>query len=218
MPATDLPTLLEMETSVITKNYRADRLKLWRLIQARRRDYVEDARRHGASYEAASQGADRHVRGAINIFLDELLTRSRVSKVAEFVMAAPREWGVRSELLLDADPLVPNMIAASYPIAAWAEHIDDIERAVAEDQKSWRVWLTRRLEAVGQFGQDAAEHVFGAAGKVAEGLGEGLGGLGKGLGQGFGGLGQGLGTAAIVASGVLALGVVVVGGIWVLKR
>ena len=172
MPATDLPTLLDMETSTHTKNYRADRLKLWRLIQAQRRDYLEDTRRHGASYEVASQAADRHVRGEINIFLDELLTRSRVSKVVEFVMAAPREWGARSELLLDADPLVPNMIAASYPISAWAQHIDIIERAVAEDQKSWRVWLGRRLEAVGEFGQDAAEHVFGGAGKVAEGLGD----------------------------------------------
>lgn len=218
MPATDLPTLLEMETSATTKNYRVDRLKLWRQIQAQRREYVDDARRHGASYEAASQAADRHVRGEINVFLDELLTHSRVSRAAAFVMAAPREWGVRGELLLDTDPLVPNMIAASYPIAAWAGHVDSIERAVAEDQKSWGVWLGRRLEAVGQFGQEAAEHVFGAVGKVAEGVGQGIGGLGQGLGGGFEKLGASLGTAAIVVSGVLAVGAVVVGGMWVLKK
>lgn len=218
MTATDLPNLLEIETSAHTKNYRADRLKLWRTIQARRRDYLEDARRHGASYEAASEAADRHVRGDINMFIDELLTHSRVSRAVEFVMAAPREWGPRSELLLDADPLVPNLIAASYPITAWAGHVDHLGRAVAEDHKSWSVWLGRRLEAVGQFGEEAVAHVFGATAKVAEGLGEGLGGLGKGLGEGFGGLGAGLGTAAVVAAGVLAVGAVVIGGIWVLRR
>lgn len=229
MSATDLPNLLEIETSAHTKNYRIDRLKLWRELQARRRKYLDDARKHGASYEAASQAADRHVRGEINVFLDELLTHSRVSKVAEFAMAAPRGWGVRSELLLDADPLIPNMIAASYPITAWAGHVDALERAVAEDQKSWTAWLGRRLEAVGQFGQEMAEHVFGAAETIAEGLGEGLGDLGQGLGEGVGGLGQGLGggfdkfaaslgTAAIIAAGVLTVGVVVVGGIWLLRR
>lgn len=44
------------------------------------------------------------MRRAINIFPDELITRSRMSKVAESLMSAPRTWGVRSELLLDADP------------------------------------------------------------------------------------------------------------------
>lgn len=218
MTATDLPNLLGMETSAHTMNYRVDRLKLWRALQARRREYLDDARKHGATYEAASEAADRHVRGDINLFVDELVTHSRVSKFVEFVMAAPREWGVRSELLLDADPLVPNMIAASYPITAWAGHVDNVERAVAEDQKSWSVWLGRRLAAVDQFGQDAAQHVFGAAEKIAEGVGEGIGGLGKGLGGGFDRFAGSLGTAAIVASGVLAVGVVVIGGIWVLKR
>lgn len=218
MPATDLPNLLEMETSAHTRYYRVDRLKLWRALQARRREYLDDARKHGATFEAASQAADRHVRGEINVFIDELLTHSRVSRAADFVMAAPREWGVRSELLLDADPLVPNMIAASYPLAAWAGHVDDLERAVAEDQKSWSAWLGRRLQAVGEFGQDAAEHVFGAVEKVAEGVGAGIGGLGQGIGGGFDKFAGSLGTAAIVATGVLAVGVVVVGGIWVLKR
>lgn len=217
-PATDLPTLSEMETIPQTQNYRVERLKLWRLIQEKRKEYEDAARKHGATDEAASQAADRHVRGEVNIFLDELFTHSRVSKAADFVMAAPREWGVRSELLLDVDPLVPNMIAASYPSAAWAGHVDAVERAVADDQKSWALWLSRRLEAVGHASETAALHVYGAVEKVAEGVGEGIGGLGKGLGEGIGGLGKGIGSAVTVAVGVFSLGVVVVGGIWILKR
>lgn len=218
MTTGDVPGLLEMETSPMTKNYRDSRLQIWRQIQSRRADYEASAKRHGASETVAAEAAGRYVRGTVNQFIDELLTHLRKSDAIRFLTEAPRAWGLVSERLLDADPLVPSMIARSYPIPAWAERFDAVEKAVAEDNADWKVALAKRLETLGEAGLAATEHVFGAVEAVGEGLGEGLGGLGKGVGDGFGGFGRGLGTALIVSASVLSVGAVIVGGLYFLRR
>jgi hypothetical protein len=90
--------------------------------------------------------------------------------------------------------------------------------ARAERDAAWTPWLMRRLERVGETGEHALEHVFGAVGAVGEGLGEGLGGIGQGLGDGVGGVGKGLGDATKIVAGVVSVGAVVIAGIWVLRR
>ena len=202
----DPPGLLEMETSSQTKNYRADRLKLWQLLQAKHKESRETAIKHGATEAAADEYASRTLRGEINVFIDELLTHTRKLEVLNFIMAAPREWGLRGELLLGADPLVPSLIARSYPVAAWVEKVDALDLAVAADAKSWRAWLGARLEALGEAGRTASEHVFGAVEHI-----------GKGLGEGVGAVGQGIGKALMIGVGVLSLGAVVIGGIVVFR-
>ncbi len=213
-----------------TKRYRAERLDLWKLIQKRRDEYVSSARQHGAAEQTAQEAAARHVRGDVRVFVDELLLHLREQQAGALVRTAPREWGVRTELLLDVDPLVPSYIAQSFPVAAWTAQIDQAEReavrlALAERDADWTPWLFQRLERVGEVGASTVEHVFGAVGAVGEGLGsigeglgEGLGGLGKGAGEGLGGIGRGLGDGLRVALGVLGVGVVVIGGIWILRR
>ena len=206
-----------------TPKYRAARLELWQLLRKKRDEYVSAARQHGASDEAAHTAAARHIRGDVRVFVDELLIHLREQHAGAFVQAAPREWGVRTELLLDVDPLVPNYIAQSWPVAAWTGQLDAAEReavalALAARDADWTPWLTRRLERLGDVGASATEHVFGAVGAVGQGLGEAVGGLGKGLGDGIGGVGQGIGGALKIAAGVVSVGAVVIGGIWLLRR
>ncbi len=217
----DLPNLDEMTEQ--TKRYRADRLDLWKLLQKKRDEYVSAARQHGASEEAAQAAAARHVRGEVRVFVDHLLLHLREQVAGAFVRAAPREWGMRSELLLDVDPLVPGFVAQSFPVAAWTIQLDAAEReavalARAERDADWTPWLMRRLERVGETGEHALEHVFGAVGAVGQGLGDGLGGIGQGLGDGLGGVGKGLGYALKIVAGVASVGAVVIAGIWVLRR
>ena len=218
MTTGDIPGLVDMETSAQTRNYRDSQLALWRTLQARRDDYEKTALRHGATETAAAEAAGRHMRGEVNLFVDELLTHLRKSDAVIFITTAPRSWGLVSERLLDTDPLVPSLIARSFPVPAWADRIDAVEKAVADDRDDWKLWLLQRLDRLGEAGLAASEHVFGAVEAVGQGLGEGLGGLGKGLGDGAGGVGKGLGTALVVAAGVLSVGAVVVGGIYLLRR
>lgn len=218
MTTGDVPGLLEMETSPHTTNYRDNRLALWKKLQTSRDDYEQSAKRNGATEIASAEAAGRHIRGEVNVFLDELLTHLRKSDAVTFITAAPRGWGLVSERLLDVDPLIPGLIARSFPIPAWADHIDAVEKAVADDRDDWRVWLIKRLERLGDAGLAASEHIFGAVEAVGQGLGQGLGGLGQGLGDGLGGAGRGLGTALVVAAGVLSVGAVVVGGLFLLRR
>ena len=218
MTTGDIPGLVEMETSAHTRNYRDSRLALWRTLQARRDEYEQTALRHGATEIAAAEAAGRHVRGEVNLFVDELLTHLRKSDAVTFITVAPRSWGLVSERLLDTDPLVPSLIARSFPVPAWADRIDAVEKAVADNRDDWKLWLLQRLDRLGEAGLAASEHVLGAVEAVGQGLGEGLGGLGKGLGDGAGGVGKGLGTALVVAAGVLSVGAVVVGGIYLLRR
>ena len=218
MTTGDIPGLVEMETSAQTRNYRDSRLALWRTLQARRDEYEQTALRHGASENAAAEAAGRHVRGEVNLFVDELLTHLRKSDAVIFITTAPRSWGLSSERLLDTDPLVPSLIARSFPVPAWADRIDAVEKAVADDRDDWKLWLLQRLDRLGEAGVAASEHVFGAVEAVGQGLGDGLSGLGKGIGDGAGGVGKGLGTALVVAAGVLSVGAVVVGGIYLLRK
>ena len=216
-----LPSLDEMAEQ--TKRYRADRLELWQLLRKKRDEYVSAARQHGASEEAAQAAAARYIRGEVRVFVDHLLLHLQEQVAGTFVRAAPREWGVRTELLLDVDPLVPGYIAQSFPVAAWTVQLDAAEReavalARAERDADWTPWLMRRLERVGETGERVAEHVFGAVGEVGKGLGEGLGEVGKGLGKGVGGIGEGIGDALKIVAGVVSVGAVVIAGIWVLRR
>lgn len=217
----DNPSLDEMSEQ--TKRYRADRLDLWNLLRKKRDEYVSAARQHGASEETAQAAATRYIRGEVRVFVDHLLLHVREQAAGAFARAAPREWGVRSELLLDVDPLVPGYVAQSFPVAAWTVQLDAAEREAvalvrAERDADWTPWLTRRLERVGETSERVIEHVFGAVEAVGEGLGEGLGGVGKGVGDGLGGLGKGLGDALKIVAGVVSVGAVVVTGIWVLRR
>ena len=218
MTAGDVPGLLEMETSPHTTNYRDSRLALWKKLQTSRDEYEQSAKRNGATETAAAEAAGRHIRGEVNFYLDELLTHLRKSDAVTFITVAPRSWGLVSERLLDTDPLVPSLIARSFPVPAWADRIDAVEKAVADNRDDWKLWLLQRLDRLGEAGLAASEHVLGAVEAVGQGLGEGLGGLGKGLGDGLGGAGKGLGTALVVAAGVLSVGAVVVGGIYLLRR
>jgi hypothetical protein len=217
-----------------TLKYRAERLGLWKHIQKRRDEYIASARQHGASDEAAHIAAARHMRGEVRVFIDDLLLHLREQHAGAFLKQAPREWGVRTELLLDVDPLVPSFIGQSYPVVAWTGAIDAAEKEVialarAERDADWTPWLMRRMERVGAVGEEALGHVFGAVGaigqgfgsgvgEVGKGVGEAIGGVGKGVGDGVGNLGKGIGDALKIGAAIIGVGAVVIGGIWVLRR
>ncbi|MCY0994788.1 hypothetical protein OV203_47115 [Nannocystis sp. ILAH1] len=213
----DPPGLLEMETLPPTTNYRAERQKLWELLRQKRDEYVARAQQYGATPAAAAEAAGRSFRGEVNLFLGEVLTHSRKDDVLAFLMDAPREWGARSEVLLDADPLIPSLVARSFPVGAWVDRYEEISKRVADDNKQWSIWLAARLEQVGQTGAAVADRVFGVVETVGQGVGEGVGGLGKGLGGLFGSVGEGLGKAVMIGVGVVSVGAVVVGGIYLLR-
>ncbi|MFZ6184889.1 hypothetical protein [Nannocystis pusilla] len=160
----DLPSFDDMAEQ--TKGYRAHRLALWKHLQKKRDEYVSSARQHGASEEVAQEAAARHMRGEVRVFVDDLLLHLREREADAFVRAAPREWGVRTELLLDVDPVVPSYVAQSYPIPEWTIKLDVAEReavalAQAERDEDWTQWLSKRLQQIGEVGAGVAEHVFG---------------------------------------------------------
>jgi hypothetical protein len=125
------PDILEMETSAETANYRKSRLEAWAQIQQQRDDYIADARKHGASKQQAEEAAGRNARGAVRWLVGESLTHAPGDAAAKFVTTAPREWGARPELLLDADPVMPTLIARTFPVVTWAARVDTLTRQVA---------------------------------------------------------------------------------------
>ncbi|MEZ4437087.1 MAG: hypothetical protein R3F65_32220 [bacterium] len=174
----DPPGLLEMETLPQTANYRAERQQLWTTLRQKYEEYVARAQQHGASEAAAQEAAARSFRGEVNLFVGELLTHARKDDVAAFVLAAPREWGARGELLL-ADPAVPGLIGRSFPVGAWVDRYDEISRKVASDDAQWGAWLGKRLDQLGQAGAAAADRAFGVVEAVSKGVGDGVGAIGR---------------------------------------
>lgn len=203
-----LPDVLEMETSTQTINYRKSRLTAWQKIQANHADYVASALKYGASQPQAKAAADQDARPAIRWLVGELLTHVPGAFAADFVTNAPREWGVRAEILLSADPAVPSLIARAYPVTSWAAHIDALSQQVAADDASWREWMDRVLTSLSPFGvsNQAMQTAFG----LVDNVGKGLGGLGEGLGHAAGGLGAALAYVPL-ALGALGLGATILG-------
>lgn len=157
MPSDQL--LAELINDPRTKQFQADQLKLWNSIKADHEVYKQSAEAHGASETAAERAADDFMRGRINFFLGSVLPHTREVRAREFMAAAPKEWGSRSEMLLDLDPLVPELLAKTYHIVAWNVKIDPFSKAIADNPSSWRAWLTSCLDRLGA--KTLVDHVIG---------------------------------------------------------
>lgn len=86
----------------------AELLLQWRLLQSRRGEYVRLAADSGA---ASTAEAAALLRADVKAFIDRL--RPPRDAADSFIQAAPAGWREQMELLLDADPLVPDLIARS---------------------------------------------------------------------------------------------------------
>lgn len=161
MPSDQL--LAELIDDPRTKQFQADQLKAWNLLKSDHEAYKQSAEAHGASETAAERAADDYMRGRINFFLGGVLPHTREVRARDFMSAAPKEWGSRSEMLLDLDPLVPELLAKSYHIIAWNVKIDPFSKTIADNPKSWRAWLTTCLERL-----DAKTLVDHVIGKVSD--------------------------------------------------
>ena len=137
-----------------------------------------------------------------------LLTHAPGNHAVDFLTTAPREWGQRAEILLDADPIVPDLIAHAYPVTSWAAKLDTLTNQIAADDAAWQRWLERMLPALSPFGvtTDAMSSVFG----LVDNVGKGLGGLGEGVGDAASGFGRALGYLPL-AIGALGLGAAILG-------
>ena len=169
----ETPDILEMENSPETANYRKSRLMLWEKILAAHKDYLEDAKKAGATDEQARRGAGKSVRGEVRALCSDILTRAPVEAIVKF-LGTTRDWVDETENLITdpkANAAMVELIASSYPHRTWAKRIDLITKMVAEDDKSWSKWVG-----------DWAEEVGSLAGNVAKGAGEAVGGLGKVIG------------------------------------
>jgi len=202
------PNVLDMETSPETANYRKSRLDIWAQIHKKRDDYITSAIKHGATKAQSEEAAGRDARSEVRWLVGELLTHAPGNHAVEFLTTAPREWGQRAEILLDADPIVPDLIAHAYPITTWAAKVDTLTKQVAADDAAWQRWIERLLPALAPFGisTDAMTSVFG----LVDNVGKGLGGLGEGVGDAASGLGRALGYLPW-ALGALGLGAAILG-------
>ncbi len=202
------PNVLDMETSPETVNYRKSRLDLWTQIRTKYGDYVASAVKHGATKAQAEEAAGRDARSEVRWLVGELLTHAQGKHAAEFVTAAPREWGMRAEVLLDADPVVPDLITHAYPVATWAAKLDTLTRQVAVDDAAWQGWVERLLPALLPFGvqRDAMRSIFG----LVDNVGKGIGGLGEGIGDAASGFGKAL-TYLPWAIGAVGIGAAILG-------
>ncbi len=210
------PNVLDMETAAETTNYRKSRLEAWAQIQKKYEEYRASALKHGASKAQAEEAAGRDARGSIRWIVGESLAHAPGEVAAKFITDAPREWGARAEILLDADPVVPEMLARTYPVTAWATKLDVLTRQVADDNAAWQAWVERMLFSLGPFGvtNTAASSIFG----FVDNVGKGVGGLGAGIGEAAGGFGKALGYLPL-ALGAVGLGATVLGlGYWASTR
>lgn len=160
--------LAELINDPKTKLFQDKQLKIWMDIKADHEAFKESAEKHGSSEAAAETAADIAMRGRINLFVGGLLPHTREIRALGFIASGPMEWGARSELLLDVDPLVPELIAGSFPIVAWNVKSDPISKAVAYDSKRWRAWLLACLYKLGA-GKLAAQVVGEMSGEPPPG-------------------------------------------------
>lgn len=202
-----MSAVIDNETSPETSNYRQHQRDVWAQIQQRHDSYLASAMKHGATKEQAEQAAGRDVRGEVRWLVGELLAHTQGKYAAEFVTAAPREWGARAEILLDADPVVPDLIAHTYPVASWAAELDTLTKQIAADDATWQAWIERMLPSLQPFGvaENALNTIFG----IADNVGKGVGGIGQGIGDAASGFGRALGYLPI-ALGVVGIGATVV--------
>ena len=202
------PNVLEMETSPETANYRKSRLEIWAQIHKKRDDYRASALKHGATKPQADEAAGRDLRSEVRWLVGELLTHAPGEHAAAFITAAPREWGQRAELLLDVDPIVPDLIAHAYPVTTWAAKLDTLTKQIAADDATWQRWIERMLPALSPFGvtNTAMSSAFG----LVDNVGRGLGGLGEGVGNVASGFGRALGYLPW-AIGALGIGAAILG-------
>ena len=107
---TATPDLLEIETSEMTKNYRASRHELWKQLQTRHQENRDRALQHGATPQQATEYANKFSRGEVGVFVWELLTRAHRDAAALFFERAPVSWAVQAEVLLTS-PEVPTLRA-----------------------------------------------------------------------------------------------------------
>ncbi len=209
------PNVLDVEMSPETVNYRKSRLDIWTKLKQRRDDYLASAMKHGATKPQAEEAAGRDARSEVRWFIGDLLTHAQGKHAAAFITAAPREWGTRAEILLDADPAVPDLIARTYPAITWAAKLDTPTQQIAADDATWHGWIERILPALAPFGLPATAmtSIFG----VVDHVGAGIGDLGSGLGDAASGFGRALGYLPL-ALGALGLGAAVLGVGYLLAR
>jgi hypothetical protein len=156
MPSDQL--LAELSQDPRTIAYRAQRMAAWSDLRKRHAEFQASAEKNGSSEPAAEFAADLHVRGDINYFVGELLVHSRTQHALEFLTKAPKGWGSRSEMLLDLDSYVTQMVGYSYHIVALNVAVTPLSAVTAEDPVKWRAWLEKLM---GQLGAaKSASHVF----------------------------------------------------------
>ena len=198
----ETPDIFEMENSPETANYRKSRLMLWEKILATHKDYIEDAKKAGASDEQARRGAGKHVRGEVRMLCSDILSRAPVEAIVKF-LGTTRDWVDETENLITdpkANAALVELIASSYPHRTWAKRIDAVTKMVAVDDKSWSKWVSNWADEVGSL-----------AGTVAKGAGEAVGGFGALLGA----LGHGAakliewGPTILVGASVLGVAAVI---------
>ncbi len=202
-----MSAVIDNETAPETANYRQHQRDVWGQIQQRHDNYLASAMKHGATKEQAEQAAGRDVRGEVRWLVGELLAHTQGKYAAEFVTAAPREWGARAEILLDADPVVPDLIAHTYPVASWAAELDTLTKQIAADDATWQAWIEGMLPSLQPFGvaENALNTIFG----IADNVGKGVGGIGQGIGDAASGFGKALQYLPI-ALGIVGVGATVV--------
>lgn len=189
-----------------TLAWRAEQKKLWTALTAARDEYRADALKHGATAVAAEAAAGKHVRGDVRVVIGTLLVRAPAKAVAQFIADGPRDWGIETERLLGAGPVVPALIDQAFPKPEWAKNIDNLEKKLAEDDASWAKYVDGALVVLGDAASTAKDAVWGVGstlGEVATDVSGGVGGLLGGLGKGLSWLPIGLGIVGVGAVAVV---------------
>lgn len=130
----ETPDIFEMENSPETANYRKSRLMLWEKILATHKDYIEDAKKAGASDEQARRGAGKHVRGEVRMLCSDILSRAPVEAIVKF-LGTTRDWVDETENLITdpkANAALVELIMSSYPHRTWAKRIDAVTKMVGD--------------------------------------------------------------------------------------
>ncbi|WP_434420176.1 hypothetical protein [Nannocystis pusilla] len=138
---------IEMEAAPETASYRHHHRMTWQSIRSRYAEALGAAKSRGLADEPASKTAALTVRGAIRALMSELLTRSPVPAILEF-LAVGLEWGEAGERILEQQAAVLGLIESAYPRPTWTK-LEPLDREAAEDDARWFAWTTAWTEAFG---------------------------------------------------------------------
>ncbi len=129
----------DLDTSPVTASYRQHRRSLWQMLRLHHSDTLADAQARGIAIDLARRAAAHSVRGGTRSLMSELLTRTSLPALTEFMVDGQR-WGQSGEHLMDHSEAVVRLIDQAFPQPTWTA-LEPVDPTLAVDEARWLSWV-----------------------------------------------------------------------------